>query len=390
MQLEAVLARTKLEHRPYHSRLIKKTRKMFNGTYVNGSGKQENAAKSILIESPPGSGKTSIMLVQALLEQMQNNSHVIWVAMRRNLLIQAASENAPPSATNPTGKNICAKIDFLSMFSHDIPPHLLPENRDVPLLLVCDEAHHDAANTMVSLHNKLRPTRVLGGSATPWRADRMKLHFEKVIRDIGIRELIAQGYLSQYDHYTIPKWNPEQIADFYAKEPQRWGQSVAFFHQQDSCRRFNRRLTEHGIPSDVVTADTDREQQIEDLATGKVAVLASCAVLTEGFNYPDLKTVFVRDSGRGCTIQMGGRAFRKSDLYPIKQIVQSQNTAWPFLKTALPVQQLVWKDERWLTLTINPHISEISNKAHYMIANSPMDIPSLLRTKSSKKKRNRF
>lgn len=388
MRLETLLPRTKLEARPYQIRVVKKIRKMFDGEYVNGAGSKENAAKSIMLESPTGSGKTPCVLLESRLEQEIHGSLVLWTTQRRNVLQQAADENAAPSLTNPRGKDIGAHIHFMSMFQSEMPEEYLPHNRDRPLLLVVDEAHHDAANTMAHVHNELRPDRVLGATATPYRTDRVKLCFEKVVRDIGIRELIAQGWLSQYDHYSIPNWEPETVADFYAMDPRRWGASLMFFHQQHHCQRLYRRLTEHhGIPGSIVTGQSDREQQARDLAEGRLAYLVNCAVLTEGFDFPDLRTVWVRDSGRGCTIQMGGRVFRRSSVHPVKQVVQSNRSDWSFLKTAMPIQQWVWENGEWLTLKINPLMSQVSMNARYMIATSEQTIPQFLKDRSGKKKR---
>jgi superfamily II DNA or RNA helicase len=73
------------------------------------------------------------------------------------------------------------------------------------------------------LHNIIMPDFVLGMTATPFRTDSMKLCFSKVIKDAGIHQLIQDGYLSRYHHYTIPNWNPNTVAEFYAADPTRWG-----------------------------------------------------------------------------------------------------------------------------------------------------------------------
>ena len=54
-------------------------------------------------------------------------------------------------------------------------------DRDPPTgldLLVVDEAQHDAAQSMAVLHQRIRPRFILGLSATPFRADRVKLCFD--------------------------------------------------------------------------------------------------------------------------------------------------------------------------------------------------------------------
>ena len=111
------------------------------------------------------------------------------------------------------------------MFCSDLRrdyPHLFKDARKGrKLLLVVDECQHDGAASMQDIHNQLDPDWILGLSATPYRTDGVKLCFEKVVKDAGIHALIQDGYLSRYDHYTIPDWSPEAVADAYIREPER-------------------------------------------------------------------------------------------------------------------------------------------------------------------------
>ena len=115
-----------------------------------------------------------------------------WVAMRRHLLAKAAAENRE--------RGIDVEATFLSMFDK-APPTGLD-------LLVVDEAQHDGASSMAQLHNVIQPRFILGLSATPFRADKIKLCFDTVIKDAGIHRLIQEGYLSSYHHYTLPEHSP--------------------------------------------------------------------------------------------------------------------------------------------------------------------------------------
>ena len=65
---------------------------------------------------------------------------------------------------------------------------------------------------MAYLYNLIQPRLTLGLSGTHYRTDRIKLCFDKVIRDAGIGRLIQDGYLSRYHHYTIPEYTPESVA----------------------------------------------------------------------------------------------------------------------------------------------------------------------------------
>jgi len=249
---------------------------------------------------------------------------------------------------------------------------------------------------MVHLHTLIEPTYVLGLSATPYRSDRAKLCFQKQISDAGIHQLIQDGYLSKYHQYTIDNWDVDNVADHYLREPDRWGKSIFFFLTQDECVRFRNRLVaagllerfskalrdndRHGIAAldPVVTGDSDRDAQIESLGNGDLPLLANCMVLTEGFNLPSLQTAWVRDSSRGPTIQMGGRAFRKFPGLDFKQIVQSKKTDWPFMRTALPEQQYLWMSDEWRSLTLNPLIERMAHNSRIAISQVDVVMPKYL------------
>jgi superfamily II DNA or RNA helicase len=286
--------------------------------------------------------------------------------MRRNLLTQAAAEN--------DAKGIGVRAEWISMFEKDPPAGLD--------LLVVDEAQHDAARSMAHLHNVIRPRWILGLSATPFRADRVKLCFDTVIKEAGIHRLIQDGYLSRYHHYTMPAFSPAAVAEFYLREPQRWGKAIVYFHKLEHCYQTHRLLQAGGVRADVVTASSDREQQIDDFRAGRLDVLVNCEVLTEGFDCPDLKTVFCRPSIKGCTIQMCGRVLRKHANLPHKQIVQCQQTRWPFVRTAGADLQYVWTAGEWRTLQVNPRINEINWAMLQALAQTKVELPTYLTSRS--------
>lgn len=356
--LSGLLDDTAVEPRSYQLRILSKAIHMFGGTYRDRAGRPEPSAHSVMIESPTGSGKTVMGLAVARRMQREFGYTVGWVAMRRNLLAQAQEEN------RRWGFN----VDLVTLSMFDKHPPAVD-------MLVVDEAQHDAAMSMANLHCAMRPKRVLGLTATPFRTDRIKLCFDKVIRDAGIHQLIQDGYLSRYHHYTIPDYTPSTVANFLVRDPERWGKSLVFFHRRDQCDACCEILRAAGIPSEVVTASTDRDRQLADFAAGRVQVLINMLILTEGFDCPSLKTVFCRPSGRGCTIQMGGRVFRKHPEMPWKQIVQCKNTRHPFIKTATADEQYVWTDDQWRSLSVNRAINAVSDRTRQMLARTKVTLP---------------
>ncbi len=371
--LRAMFAGCAVQSRPYQHRIIESAVRMLGGTYLKRDGQLAAKASSVLIESPTGSGKTVMGLATAALIQRVTGARVGWVAMRRNLLAQAEAENQ--------ARRFGVCMHMISMFEKSPP--------DVDLLIV-DEAQHDAATSMANLHSQIQPTWTLGLSATPYRSDRIKLCFDQVIRDAGIASLIADGYLSPYHHYTIPEYTPNRIAKLLLRDPQRWGRSLVFFHRRTECDLLYMLLRQAGVACEVVTATSNREQQIEAFASGKTQVLINMAILTEGFDCPELQTVFCRPSGKGCTIQMAGRVLRPCHQVPIKQVVQCNRTPHPILRTAPAAEQYLWTHEGWRSIRPNRMLDQMTAIARNRVAEAEVSLPKLVAMHRSKATRSWF
>ena len=81
--LGALIAQTAVQPRPYQQRIVGKAVGLF----------ADAGLRSVLIESPTGSGKTVMGLLVARALQERLGIRVGWVAMRRYLLDQARAEN---------------------------------------------------------------------------------------------------------------------------------------------------------------------------------------------------------------------------------------------------------------------------------------------------------
>lgn len=340
---ERLLEGVQVEPRDYQRRVVNRVIEMFSGPHVDRS-QPLPAARSVIVESPTGSGKTVMGLLVARWAQEQG-MRVVWAAMRRNLLAQVERENASRGFGIP--------MQIVSMFDRN------PPRGD---LLVVDEAQHDATMSMASLHAAVGPTKVLGLSATPWRADKLGLCFERTVRDAGIRQLVLDGYLSPFAHYTIPDWNPATVARTWLAERDRWGKSLIFFRTLAECRSCAAALAAGGEACEVVTGSSDREAQIERFERGDVRVIVGAAVLTEGFDCPTLQTVFCRPAGKGPTIQMAGRVLRRAEGLPVKNVVQCGQTRHPFTATAPPATQSMWAANGWESIGLNDLVEQMSGR----------------------------
>ncbi|MFZ4751596.1 MAG: DEAD/DEAH box helicase [Phycisphaerales bacterium] len=318
-------------------------------------------SRSVLIQAPTGAGKTFIGLLCAAVLQRQLGMRVGWCAGRRELLRQAHEEN------RKFGFGL--EVSMISMFDRT-PPKVD--------LLVIDEAHHDGALSMATLHGVIDPSHVIGLTATPFRRDRVKLCFEKTIRSCSIQRLVDDGYLSKYRHFTVPGWQPEDIARLYAEDRERWGQSLIFFQTRAEAERCAERLRGGGVRVELVTGSSDRDGQIASFEAGDADVLISMNVLTEGFDCPSLRTVFCRPSSRLPTVQMCGRVFRRHEAVPLKQIVQSRGTEMPFTRFVRPEEQWLMTDAGWRSLGATRELDGEIEAMRQRLAKVVVTLPTLV------------
>lgn len=338
----ALLAGIRVEPRDYQVRVVARTIEMLSGPHVDRRQPLPEA-RSVIIESPTGSGKTVMGLLVAKWAQETLGMRVVWSAMRRNLLAQVERENRE--------RGFGVNLATISMFEKS------PPRGD---LLIVDEAHHDATRSMASLHAAVGPVKVLGLTATPYRSDRLGLCFERTVRDAGIRQLVLDGYLSPFAHYTLDRYTPESVAAAWLREPDRWGSSLVFFRTLAECHACAARLAAAGVAPEVVTATSDREAQIARFEAGACRVMLSAGVLTEGFDCPGLATVFCRPAGRGPTVQMAGRVLRRHAGLQHKNIVQCAATRHPFTATAPAAVQHVQEGTAWRSIGTNDRVEQAS------------------------------
>jgi predicted helicase len=79
-------------------------------------------------------------------------------------------------------------------------------------------------------------------------------------------------------------------------------------------------------------------------------VIANVAMLTEGFDQPDVMSVFARDASRLPTVQMCGRGLRIAPGKDACNIVQSVNTKYMFERVAPAKNMFRFQHGHWLAL----------------------------------------
>jgi superfamily II DNA or RNA helicase len=291
--------------------------------------------------------------------------------MRRQLLRQAAETNNEMFGLD--------NIRFVSMFDNK------PPKADI---IVIDELQHSATESFNHVSNwDLR--YMLGLSATPFRTDKLKVPFNKMIQDAGIHRLIEEGWLSKYHHWCMEQYTPLTAAQAYIRDRERWGKTVVFFHQVAQCEEFQGYLADAGIRCEVVkgsTTNAHREDQLDAFDAGEYDVIANVAILTEGFDCPELETVFCRDSAKLPTIQMAGRGFRIHESLDHCNIVQSKLSKWQFTRTAKPEKSWVEKNGEWYALGSNKVVDKTVRSMVTKLVDIETEMPTFI-LKNRKKRR---
>lgn len=267
-----------IELRPYQRDALERVRASFRG-----------GNKAVCLVLPTGSGKT--VLGTALVEAaLAKSKRVLWVAGRRELIDQAASRmptlagivmaGRKPNASSPVQ---VGSIDSLS--SRDEYP---PAD-----LVVYDECQHVVSKTSRQLLNHYPGAHVLGLTATPERADGTALGdvFDEMVVGVTVRHLMDEGHLVECDCI-----GPAEESEALAQDPVKawvahsggrpgfvFAKSVA--HSQQIVAG----LCAVGVLAahvDGSTAKGKRDELIDGFRKGRLDVLSSVYVFTEGTDVP--------------------------------------------------------------------------------------------------------
>ena len=298
--------------------------------------------KSVLLVMPTGAGKT-VVFSQIAKNAVEKNNNVLILVHRRELVTQASRKLA---AINVDHGIIAAKFKPtdapIQIASVQTLVRRLDTTKFVPSLIIIDEAHHAVAGSWEKILNHYPKAIRLGVTATPCRLDGrgLKEFFDDLILGPTIPELVEQGYLSPHRVFAAPK--PVSLdglktrAGDFAKDElsermkeyvikgdtiEHWRKhangvpSVAFccdiLHAEAVVERFN----DSGIRAGIITGEMkydDREQVINDLSSGRIQVLVSVDVVSEGFDLPIIGcAILLRPTkSEGLYMQQVGRILR--------------------------------------------------------------------------------
>jgi ATP-dependent helicase IRC3 len=302
-----------------------------------------------LVTLPTGSGKTIVMAALA----MQFNKKTLLLAHREELITQAVEKfrlvwpEASIGVCMAERDEIDRHIVIGSIQSCSRPKRLERLKEQGFEVMMIDEAHHSSAESYQNVINDLGFVKgskklLIGVTATPQRADSQSLGktFDKITFSRSIGTMIKAGYLSPVigrkiltnfilqriassggdfvisdlsEAMNTPERNSFIVDKFKTYADKR--KAIAFCCDVQHCKDLSDAFRDAGIESSSVWGDMEpleRKRTLEAFKQGQIQVVASCGILTEGYDEPSIDSIIMARPTKSASLytQCVGRGLR--------------------------------------------------------------------------------
>ena len=306
---------------------------------------QIKGKKSPLLVMPTGSGKT-VVFAQISKELAKNNHKVLILVHRKELIDQASKKlkaiKVKHGIIAAKYKPTKSKIQIASV---QTLVRRLKNKLFEPSWIIIDEAHHAAAGSWQKIISTFNNAYKIGCTATPIRLDGKGLadYFDDLVPGPSIQKLTKEKYLAPYRVFAPPlKLDLNKVktlaGDYQKKHLEKEidkvdiiGDAVTQYkkhahglpaiafcisvkHATDVSNKFK----DAGYKSAIVHGEMsmeDRNDAIQGLANGKVEILTSVDVISEGTDVPDVSAaILLRPTkSEGLYLQQVGRILRPKE-----------------------------------------------------------------------------
>jgi hypothetical protein len=215
-------------------------------------------------------------------------------------------------------------------------------------IIVVDEAHHIAMDSYRNKREEIIHEFLLGLTASPKRLDKRNLGFDSIAAQYTVMDLVEQGYLAKPVYVRITTGQNFRmrkqagdfsskslrqldnmtrnniVADTWAEDRERWGKTLVFacnIEHAENLRMLIRQRAEalgvHGRMVEVVHSKIPakvRQSRVDAFRDGRIQVMVNVGVFTEGFDCPDIRTIFMArpTASEVLYLQMVGRGTRRT------------------------------------------------------------------------------
>jgi superfamily II DNA or RNA helicase len=298
--------------------------------------------KAPLLVAPTGAGKT-VMFSHIASSAQARGGRVFIVAHRAELLRQISGKLREFNVDHGIIAAGTAPSPFSSVQVCSV--HTLVRRLDgcqKPSLIIMDEAHHAVAGSWKEIINAFPTSKLLGVTATPERLDGKGLGdiFDHLVEGPSVASLIKRGFLTKPIYYAPPvQFDPKQMRtmagdfnradmDRELNQPHILGDAVSHYrkladgtpavafcvniqHANRTAEAFN--AAGYRFETIDGTQTPERRKQLVDmLADGRLHGLASCDLISEGFDLPVVTTAILLRPTKSLSLhlQQIGRVLR--------------------------------------------------------------------------------
>jgi DNA repair protein RadD len=328
------------------------------------------AHRSVLLCSPCGSGKT--VMFSAVCRGAAKRGNAVLILCHRVELIEQIS-----AALHEEGVDhgvIAGNYPYIAGHRVYIASvFTLARRLDCfsPQLIIIDEAHHCSTTTVWGRILAAYPRAYrLGVTATPWRLSGEGLgeFFDCLIEGPTYEELQALGYLTALKVYVPPTISTEglhtRFGDFIERElvervarPQITGDAIEHYRRHTrgkraivfdvsvaAARNRAQEFRSAGFTADCIDGSLDaglRRALVRDFRAGRLTVLTSCDLVSEGFDLPAIEVAIALRPTKslGLFLQQTGRILRP---FPGKSVATLFDHAGNVHRFGLPTEVRTW------------------------------------------------
>lgn len=327
--------------------------------------------RRVLAVSPTGSGKTVTFAHMAA--RVAEKGKRITVLVHRDELVEQVSDTL--SAFNVAhgvlarGRRVPPGVRVVVASVFTLVRQIA--DRPAPDLLVIDEAHHGtAASTWGRVMGAYPGAFVLGVTATPYRlsGEGLNQSFDVMVQGPTVRELIDIGALADYRIFAPSSIDTTSMhkrgGDFLrgelaqrADKPSITGDvighykrladglpAVAFCVSVEHAMHVANQFRDAGYRAVSIDGGMDRDVRrtvVADFRAGRINVLTSCDLISEGFDMPGIHVgILLRPTmSLGLYLQQVGRVLRTS---PGKERALILDHAGNVFRHGLPDDERDW------------------------------------------------
>jgi DNA repair protein RadD len=323
--------------RPYQVEAINALRGLVNG------GKRR-----VLLTIPTGGGKT-LTAAEIIRSALSFDNRVLFVVHLRELVDQTVNALARCGITHVgVMRGDDDRIDVTAPVQVASIQTLARRDRPEAQIILLDEAHRSLADSYVSNIWEAYPNAIIIGlTATPCRGDGRPLgeRYEELVVGASYSSLIANDFVAepivfaprvQPDTSQLRRiagdWDAEQVEEMMTglagEIIPTWlahaggRQTIVFASGVRHSRDIIARFLAAGIAAEHLDGETPGDERAGILArlrSGATTVVSNCAVLTEGFDAPEIRCAVIARPTLSLVMHMqtAGRALRAGSVQPV-------------------------------------------------------------------------